>query len=228
MRRCNKRQDLLVLLTRHTQLTMHRTTFSDPDFSAAASNRKRPKRKSATPGSGSYILYFFLGMLLLITACQSIPDNVTAIRPFDKNRYLGKWYEIARFDFRFEEHMNNTTAFYAQNEDGSISVLNQGYDTLDNTWQQARGKAKFVGADSVAMLKVSFFGPFYAGYNVIALDPAYQYAMVCGGSRDYLWILSREKSIPDSIRSEYLALADRLGFDTSKLIWVMHDRPDHE
>lgn len=81
-------------------------------------------------------------------------------------------------------------------------------------------KAKFVSAPDIAKLKVSFFGPFYSGYNVIAIDPDYQYALVCGKNRDYLWILSRQKNIPETIKEDYLQKAKELGFDVSRLLWV--------
>lgn len=161
--------------------------------------------------------------LIGIWSCNTIPEKVTAVAPFEKSRYLGKWYEIARFDFRFEKDLNNTTATYSLNKDGSISVTNRGFNTVSKEWSQVEGKAKFVGSDTIAMLKVSFFGPFYGGYNVLAIDPAYTYALVCGNNHDYLWILSREKSIPEEIKTSYLAIAQKNGFDTSKLLWIQHD-----
>jgi apolipoprotein D and lipocalin family protein len=157
-------------------------------------------------------------------ACSTIPPGVTAVHPFEKEKYLGKWYEVARFDFRFEKGLNNTTAEYSLAADGAIKVLNRGYDYTKNQWKEAVGKAKFVQEESLAMLKVSFFGPFYAGYNVIAIDPEYQYALVCGSDLKYLWILSREKSIPDPVKKEYLEKAEKLGFNVSKLLWIEHNQ----
>lgn len=162
--------------------------------------------------------------MLLLRSCRTIPKQVVAVRPFEMEKYLGTWYEIARFDFRFEKNLDNTTAHYSLNTDGSIKVVNRGYNYKTGKWKQATGKAKWVGAHDEAMLKVSFFGPFYSGYNVIVLDNGYQYALVCGKNRDYLWILSREKSIPGQIRQDYLEKARQYGFDVSKLIWVRHDR----
>jgi apolipoprotein D and lipocalin family protein len=100
--------------------------------------------------------------------------------------------------------------------------VNRGYDYTENKWKEATGKAKQVSSGK-AMLKVSFFGPFYAGYNVLALDDEYKYALVSGQNLDYLWILSRETTVPDDIKSDYLNLASKLGFDTSRLIWVEHN-----
>jgi apolipoprotein D and lipocalin family protein len=167
---------------------------------------------------------FGLITLLSLVSCSGIPKGVTAVSPFEKEKYLGKWYEIARFDFKFEEGLNNTTAEYSIRDDGKIKVVNRGYDYENETWEKAEGKAKFVKSDTIAMLKVSFFGPFYSGYNVIAIDPDYQYALVAGSSREYLWILSREKTIPESIKNQYLNKAETLGFDTSELIWVDHNK----
>ena len=170
----------------------------------------------------TYVLGWLSWMVCLLFSCNSIPEKATAVHPFNKEKYLGKWYEIARFDFRFERDLNQTTATYSLNKDGSIKVLNQGYNYKTKEWKSAEGKAKFAGNDTIAMLKVSFFGPFYAGYNVLALDSNYQYALVGGSSLDYLWILSREKTIPDSIKTAYLSIAQQIGYDTQKLIWVEH------
>jgi len=164
--------------------------------------------------------------LLNLASCVSIPEGATAV-PFNKSRYLGKWYEIARFDFKFERNLNNVTATYSLNADGSIRVENRGFDTVKKEWKEAIGKAKFVKDDGVARLKVSFFGPFYSGYNVIALDPDYQYALIAGNNLDYLWILSRTTSIPDDVKSAYLEQARRIGYDTSKLIWTGHPQTNN-
>ena len=90
--------------------------------------------------------------------------------------------------------------------------------------KHAIGKAKFVGNENIAMLKVSFFGPIYSGYNVIALDPDYKYALVAGASFKYLWILPRETSIPDEIKNKYLKIANDFGYNTSDLLWIKHDK----
>lgn len=172
-------------------------------------------------------IFYFLVICIAsaaICSCTSIPKGVEAVSSFEKAKYLGKWYEIARFDFKFERNLNNTTATYSLNEDGSIKVDNQGYDTLNGEWKQATGKAKFVGDESLAMLKVSFFGPFYSGYNVIAIDSEYQYALVSGASLDYLWILSRKTTIPEEIKSKYLKIANDFGYNTANLLWIAHDR----
>ncbi|MDP4228382.1 MAG: lipocalin family protein, partial [Bacteroidota bacterium] len=120
------------------------------------------------------------------SSCSTIPQGAKAVSPFDKGKYLGKWYEIARLDFKYERGLNNTTANYSLNSDGSIKVENAGYDYKAGKWKKAVGRAKFAGDPNIAMLKVSFFGPFYSGYNVIALDAQYKYALVAGRKLSYL------------------------------------------
>lgn len=157
----------------------------------------------------------------------SIPKGASAVKSFDKDRYLGKWYEIARMDFKFEKNLKNVTATYSLNENGSIRVDNKGYDYVNGKWKQSIGKAKFVRNDDVARLKVSFFGPFYAGYNVIDIDSGYQYALVAGNNLDYLWILSRTKVIPDAVKAAYLKKAQELGFKTGELVWTVQDKGEY-
>lgn len=160
----------------------------------------------------------------LLNSCTSIPSGATAVKPFNSEKYLGKWYEIARLDFKYERDLNNTTANYSLNSNGSIKVVNRGYNYKKNEWKESIGKAKFVGPKDEAKLKVSFFGPFYSGYNVIAIDKDYQYALVVGKNLDYMWILSRNKEIPEDIKEDYLSQAEQIGYDVSKLIWVKHDQ----
>ena len=164
--------------------------------------------------------------ILLFNSCASIPKNAKPVENFDVNRYLGTWYEIARFDFSFEKDLDNTSAQYKLDKKGNVMVLNSGYNFVKKKWSKADGLAKFRGDKNVAALKVSFFGPFYSGYNVVALDENYQYALIAGKNLDYLWILSRTKTIPEDIKAKYLKIAEEIGYDTSKLIWVKHDKTD--
>ena len=138
---------------------------------------------------------------------------------------MGKWYEIARLDHSFERNLSNVSAMYTAEESGEITVLNRGYNEKAGEWKQIEGKARFVGDETVGSLKVSFFGPFYGGYHVIELDRIeYSYAMVSGPSRSYLWILSRTTLLDETIYSRLVTRAAELGFDTTKLIRVKHDR----
>lgn len=172
----------------------------------------------------NFCILILVVFILTLTSCSTIPQNAVAVKPFNIEKYLGKWYEIARLDFKFEKDLNNTTAEYSLREDGKIKVENKGYNTKKEKWSQAIGKAKFVGNENVAMLKVSFFGPFYSGYNVIAIDDNYKYALVAGKNKKYLWILSRETTIPENIKQNYLKIAQDIGYNTNDLLWVIHDK----
>jgi apolipoprotein D and lipocalin family protein len=160
----------------------------------------------------------------MLLSCTTIPKGITAIHPFNKNNYSGKWYEIARLDFKFERNLNNTTAEYSINTNGTIKVVNKGYNTKTNKWESATGKAKFARGENVAMLKVSFFGPFYSGYNVIAIDKDYKYALIAGKNLKYLWFLSRETTLPEEVKKNYLEIAQSFGYKTNALVWVSHDK----
>ncbi len=173
-------------------------------------------------------IYWLFGAIVLVgmllNSCAYIPKNAKPIEGFNQGRYLGKWYEIARIDHRFEKNMNNVTAQYSLNENGTIKVFNSGYDYVEKENKSATGTAKFRGDTNTAALKVSFFGPFYSGYNVIAIDKDYKYALVAGESLDYLWILSRNPAIPDDVKQDYLKKATAIGYDTSRLLWVEHGK----
>jgi apolipoprotein D and lipocalin family protein len=161
--------------------------------------------------------------LFVMNSCSSIPKGVNAIQNFNKEKYLGKWYEIARLDFVFEKNLNNTTAEYSLNKDGSIKVVNRGYNFIKSKNVESVGKAKFVNDSNEGKLKVSFFGPFYSGYNILAIDSDYKYVLVVGENLKYMWLLSRDTTMPEIIKENYLKMAKDLGYDTSALIWVKHD-----
>lgn len=163
---------------------------------------------------------YFTLLLALLGGCTGVPDGLTPVDNFDANRYLGTWYEIARLDHRFERGLEQVSAHYSLNPDGSIKVINRGYDPEQRQWQQAEGTAKFVGEPTIGQLKVSFFGPFYGGYNILVLAPDYRYALVCGPDRDYLWLLARTASLPEPDLKFLVAEAQRMGFATDQLIYV--------
>lgn len=174
-------------------------------------------------------LLALLAALMLGGCSTAPPDGVQPVTAFEINRYLGKWYEIARLDHSFERGMSDVSATYQLQDDGSVQVLNRGYDTQRESWKEAIGRALFIGDAQTASLKVSFFGPFYGGYHVIALDKEnYRWSLVAGPSRDYLWILAREKTLPPAIREQLVAKAKALGFATNNLIWVDQKRADAE
>ena len=166
-----------------------------------------------------------LGMLciVLLVSCTGLPDNVEPVSQFDTEQYLGTWYEIARLDHSFERNLERVTATYGLNEDGSISVLNKGFNTEKGEWRQAEGVAKPMGSSDIAHLKVSFFGPFYGTYAVFELADDYSHAFVSGYNTYYLWLLAREPDVSAEVRQRFINESQALGFDTSKLIWVSTD-----
>jgi apolipoprotein D and lipocalin family protein len=161
---------------------------------------------------------------VFLTGCTGIPDGVTAVDGFEVKRYLGTWYEIARLDHRFERGLNNISATYTLRDDGGINVLNKGWNQAEGKWEQADGKAYFVDQPDKGRLKVSFFGPFYGGYNIIALDKKnYAYSMITGPDKSYFWILSRTRKLPKTTLEQLIEMAKQQGFATDKLIFVSQD-----
>ena len=154
---------------------------------------------------------------MALSGCVSGPkvDNAP-VAALDLNRYLGEWYEIARFDHSFERGVEQAKANYTQNADGTIKVVNSGIK--DGKPKTAIGKGKTT--DTPGLLRVSFFGPFYADYRVMLIDEDYTYALVGSGGADYIWLLSRTPGLSETAKSELLAEARRRGYDTDKLIWV--------
>ena len=167
--------------------------------------------------------YFLTAMAIFLTACTGAPEGVDVVSGFDLNRYLGTWYEIARLDHSFERGLSNVTATYSLRDDGGVKVVNRGYHAEDGEWDEAEGKAYFVGDEDVGQLKVSFFGPFYGGYNIFELDKDdYQFSMVAGPDRSYLWILSRTPELEPEVLQGLIGKARDLGFNTDELIVVEH------
>lgn len=159
--------------------------------------------------------------MLFLTGCVELPEGITPVGDFELERYLGKWYEIARLDHRFERGLIDISAEYSLRDDGGVRVINRGYNVEYQEWDSAEGKAYFVDRPDIGRLKVSFFGPFYGGYNIIALDKDnYSYAMVAGPDRDYLWILARTPTLDKEIVERLVAQAKDLGFAVDQLIYA--------
>ncbi len=168
------------------------------------------------------LFYFFL------SACTiNPPKNIVPVENFQLDKYLGKWYEIARLDHSFERGLSNVSANYQLLQNGNVEVTNRGYDADKEKWRDASGFAKFIGKTTQGSLKVSFFWPFYGGYHIAALDKQhYSWAIVVGPSREYLWILARERNLSFGLRDQLIKKIKGLDIDTSQLIWVVQDRPD--
>lgn len=162
----------------------------------------------------------------VLGGCTGIPEGIEPVSPFDADRYLGTWYEIARLDHSFERGLSNVTATYEARDDGKLRVLNRGFDVEACEWSEAEGTASFRGDPDVASLAVTFFWPFAGGYHVFALDrDEYTWAMISGSSRNYLWILYRTPEPPDALLEELFERAAALGFPVDELIRVSHTEP---
>ena len=163
-------------------------------------------------------------LLFLMTGCTGVPKGIEPVTGFDQQRYLGTWYEIARLDHSFEEGLSQVTAEYTLNDDGSIKVINRGYNAEAGEWKEAEGRAVFVGDSDVGHLKVSFFGPFYASYVVFELDDQYTTAYITGYDRDYLWLMSRTPEVSDEVLDAFKERAEAEGFELGELIVVEQSR----
>jgi apolipoprotein D and lipocalin family protein len=152
-----------------------------------------------------------------------VPKGITPVQGFEARHYMGDWFELARIEQYYEQGLVNTQARYAFASDGSVSVTNRGYDPARKRWRLAQGRAVFLGDTDRAALKVSFWGPFYAGYNVVALDPDYRWALVMGSTPSALWILSRSPELPAAVRRKLLGLAKGMGVDIQQILWVPQD-----
>ncbi|MCQ2156012.1 MAG: lipocalin family protein [Bacteroidales bacterium] len=164
------------------------------------------------------IMSLLIASILGLASCSCSGQKVdnSTVGSLDLYKYLGTWYEIARFDHSFERGLTYAKATYSVNTDGTINVRNSGMK--NGKYKVSKGKAKLT--DTVGLLRVSFFGPFYSDYRVMMLSDDYNYALVGSGNAKYLWILSRTPKVADDILTQILSTATSRGYDTSKLIWV--------
>lgn len=161
----------------------------------------------------------------MLGGCMGMPESVRPVDNFELDRYLGKWYEIARLDHSFERGLSQVTAEYSLRNDGGVLVVNRGFSSSEKEWKEAGGKAYLVNGGSEGYLKVSFFGPFYSSYVVFGLDhKSYQYAFVSGPSTKYLWLLARTPSVEPTIIDKFIEMSKARGFDMESLIYVQQNQ----
>ncbi len=151
---------------------------------------------------------------------MAMPEGATPVEEFDLEKYMGRWYEVARMDFFWENHkMTNVYAEYAINDKGTVDVKNTGFKENTGKWSSYEGEARFRAENTVAALEVTFFSMAWAGYNVVSVDEDYKYALVFGRNNDYLWFLSRERGMPQEIKDKYSKMAEKCGYDVTKIHW---------
>lgn len=156
------------------------------------------------------------------TSCMTTKELPT-IDWVDINKYTGQWYEIARLPNSFEKGLECVTANYSVKENGKIEVLNKGYSSKKEKYKTAKGTARIPDPAFPGRLKVTFFWPFYGDYYIISLDENYKHALVGDPSRQYLWVLSRNREVSEEVYSEMMAIAERNGFDISSIIRINQD-----
>ena len=169
------------------------------------------------------VFFFALAAALLLSGCadKSAGPKPATVKSVDLQRYLGTWYEIARYPHSFERDCTGVKARYSQNGDGTIEVTNTCYKhSLDGKKDVAKGEAYAVEGSNNSKLKVTFFWPFYGDYWIFDLAPDYSYALVGSPDRRYLWILSRSKKLAQKDKNHLLQKMDALGFGRQKLIWT--------
>lgn len=169
------------------------------------------------------LLTFLTIVMTLHTIASDGP--LTTVSSVDLKRYMGKWYEIARYPNRFQRKCTgDVTANYTLRPDGRVEVLNSCQEN-DGRINSAKGTAKVANAQTNSKLKVTFFWPFYGSYWIIDLAPDYSYAVVGEPKRDYLWILSRSPRMDDSLYQQILARIQAAGYDPAKLVKTPQSTP---
>ena len=168
------------------------------------------------------VLTAAIGTLIVRAQPPKTGLDTSTIDSLDIARYMGRWYELARFDHPFERNMELVTVNYTLKPDGTVEVVNSGYNTRRGKFKQSRGTARTVEGRT-GELEVTFFLNFWSPYKVLELAPDYSYALVGSNSDKYLWILSRTPRLSSAVLSEILVRAEERGYDTDRLIWVEQD-----
>lgn len=167
-----------------------------------------------------YLLLLTLAFLFI--ACSSKNPALNTVKSVDLDKYLGKWYEIARYEHSFEKDCKNVTATYSLKEDGDLKVVNSCTNINTNKTKEAIGTA-YSTNETNSKLKVSFFWPFYGDYWILDLDEKYSYALIGEASRKYFWILSRDKELNEDIKNDIISRLSNYGYNKDLLIWTIQE-----
>lgn len=167
-------------------------------------------------------LYFsrsFVSLLVSVTTLGATPPNPVRVVPHvELSRYLGKWYEIASLPGPFQKNCVGSTATYSLRADGNIDVLSEcNYGTFDGKLRSVKGKAWVVDSKTNAKLKVRFFWFVTGDYWIVDLGSDYEYAVVSGPKKKYLWILSRTKKLPNETLNDIKTRLINRGFNLANL-----------
>lgn len=169
-----------------------------------------------------FSLFGVVFLSLFLASCSTKQTDLKTVEKVDLERYLGSWYEIARYEHSFQKDCKNVKANYSLREDKKIQVVNSCTKISTNEFKDAKAIAYSVD-ETNSKLKVSFFRPFYGDYWILDLDKDYKYVIIGTPSKEYLWILSREKIMNDELLNKLLEKITSLGFDKSKLIYTIQE-----
>lgn len=158
--------------------------------------------------------------LALFSGCAMQPEGLVTVATLDTQRYMGTWHEIARLDHSFERGLEQVSAEYTLNSNGTIGVTNRGYNPDKKAWKEAHGIARFREEIPNGKIKVSFFGPFYGGYNIVELDPGYRHVLIIGPDTSYAWILARDPQLDPATYRQLVDKAASLGVPATAWIKV--------
>jgi apolipoprotein D and lipocalin family protein len=158
----------------------------------------------------------------LLTGCAGHRAGPPTVPAVDLDRYLGRWYELVRYDHGFERGLERVAADYTRRPDGRIAVVNQGWDPRRSRWKRATGVAT-VDRPGGGDLTVTFFWPFSGAYRIVTLDPDYRWAVVTGPTDGWLWILHRDRTPPAAELEALIAHAESLGFRRERMLIVAQD-----
>lgn len=178
--------------------------------------RKESKHRGCCLSALLFLIFLIAFCLNFMTCSSTLTVDNSTVKHLDINRFMGRWYEIARFDHKFERNMQQVTTMYAIEKNGKVKIINQGIKK--DKWKTAEGKGKLTSTPG--LLRVSFWGPFYSDYRVMMLAPDYSYALIGGNSDKYLWILSRTPQMSQDTCDLLLQEAQRRGYNINNLIWV--------
>jgi len=171
--------------------------------------------------SAAILVTLLFSMGYLMFGKLGIPEGMSAVKPFDIKRFEGTWYEVARLDHGFEKNMTHVSYTYTAKESGGFQVDNKAFDTKSGQWQTSEGKGDLIADPNEGRLKISYFGPFYGSFNIIALDQdRYEWAMATGPNARYFWILSRQKTLDNHVMQDLVRKAVGMGFKLERMIQV--------
>ncbi len=157
----------------------------------------------------------FLLLLAGCSTCNANPVDNTTVSEFDLDRYMGKWYEVARIDNRYQRNLTAVTAEYSLGKGDRITIVNRGYNPSNGEWREVEARGETTS--TVGRLKVSFFLFVTSEYNIMDLGENYEWALVGTKSSNFLWIISRTPALPADTLNHIISLAEKRGYNINDI-----------